>query len=232
VTADRVRRGRLEVLSAILEVGAVPLFSSSDPDLAAEVVLACRRGGARAVEFTDRAERAYPAFVRLAEALRARDPEAILGVGSVTDAPTAALYLAAGAQFVVSPTFEPELARLCNRRKVAYLPGCATPTEIALAEQAGAEIVKLFPADPISGPAFVKAVLGPSPWTRVMPTGGIRPTREAVEAWIGAGAAALGFGSQLISAAVLAERRFDELAAALSEVVGYVGDARRRASAV
>ncbi len=217
---------RLEVFGAILDAGVLPLFSTSDADLAAEVVLACERGGARAVEFTNRSAGAWPAFAQLAERLQSAGSRVVLGVGSIVDAPTAAIYLATGAQFVVSPTFEPEVWRLCNRRKVAYLPGCATATEIGRAEEAGAEIVKLFPGDTVGGPAFVKALLGPSPWTRIMPTGGVKPTRESVGAWIEAGAAAVGLGSQLISAQVLDERRFDDLTAAVRSVLGYVAEAR------
>jgi 2-dehydro-3-deoxyphosphogluconate aldolase/(4S)-4-hydroxy-2-oxoglutarate aldolase len=220
--------GRLEILGAILDAGLLPLISASDPELAAEVVLACERGGTPAVEFTNRGAGAWPVFVRLTEILRERGSKTILGIGTVTDAATAALYLASGARFMVAPTFDPDVARLCNRQKIAYIPGCATATEIARAEESGVEIVKLFPADAAGGPGFVKALLAPSPWSRIMPTGGITPTREDIDAWIGAGAAALGMGSQLVTPAVLAERRFDDLAATVGSVLAYISEARAR----
>jgi 2-dehydro-3-deoxyphosphogluconate aldolase / (4S)-4-hydroxy-2-oxoglutarate aldolase len=220
--------GRLEITQAILDAGLLPLVSAADPELAAEVVLACERGGTAAVEFTNRGSGAWPVFVRLGEILRERGSEAILGIGTVTDAATAALYLASGARFVVAPTFDPEVARLCNRQKVAYIPGCATATEIGRAEESGAEIVKLFPADAAGGTAFIRALLGPSPWSRIMPTGGVSPTRENVDAWIGAGAAALGMGSQLISPTVLAGRRFDELTGTVRSTLSFIAEARSR----
>jgi 2-dehydro-3-deoxyphosphogluconate aldolase/(4S)-4-hydroxy-2-oxoglutarate aldolase len=166
------RTSRLEVLNRVLSDGLVPLFFHPDPDTAVEVAMACARGGAQVVEFANRGEGAYAAFARLAERLPAAGSKAILGVGSVIDAPTAALFLAAGANFVVSPILNAEVARLCNLRKVAYLPGCSTPTEIAQAEELGAEIAKVFPGQ-VGGPEFIKAVMAPCPWHRLMPTGGI-----------------------------------------------------------
>lgn len=222
------RPDRLEILQTMLGTGLLPLVSAADPEVAAEVVLACERGGAPAVEFTNRGPHPWPTFLRLSEILQAKGSRAILGVGTVTDAPTAALYLASGARFVVSPTFDPEVARLCNRQKIAYIPGCATATEVGRAEEAGVEIVKLFPADAAGGPDFIKALLAPSPWSRIMPTGGIAPTAEDIGAWIGAGAAALGMGSQLISGAVVAERRFDELEGTVGSAIGLIAEARAR----
>jgi 2-dehydro-3-deoxyphosphogluconate aldolase/(4S)-4-hydroxy-2-oxoglutarate aldolase len=119
-------------------------------------------------------------------------------VGSVDDAPTAALYLAHGANFVVGPTFSEEVVRLCNRRKVAYLPGCGSVNEIATAEEWGVEIVKLFPGESVGGPGFVKALLAPRPWTRVMPTGGVTPEEDNLRAWFEAGVVCVGMGSNLV----------------------------------
>ncbi len=117
---------RLEVINTLLEIGVVPLFYHGEVETAVELVNACARGGARVIEFTNRGEMAYPVFAELVKHFAKADPSVILGVGSIIDAPTAALYLAAGANFIVGPSLNPEMSRLCNRRKILYIPGCAT----------------------------------------------------------------------------------------------------------
>ena len=146
---------RLDVINTLLNVGVLPLFYHDDVATSIELVKACARGGARLIEFTNRGEMAYPVFADLVKHFTKADPTVMLGVGSIIDAPTAALYLAAGANFVVGPSFNPEIARLCNRRKVLYIPGTATETEIAMAEEYGTEICKVFPGDTL-GPSFIK----------------------------------------------------------------------------
>ena len=182
---------RLSVYQTILNSGLVPLFFHSDVEVARQTIAACAEGGAKVVEFTNRGEGALGIFSDMAEKFHHTHPSLILGVGSILDAPTAALFIAQGARFIVAPTFNPEIALLCNRRKIAYIPGCATPTEISKAEEAGAEIVKVFPASPET----IKAVLGPMPWSRLMPAGGVEATAESVNTWIRAGACGLGVGS-------------------------------------
>lgn len=191
---------RLEVLVAAVETGVLPLFSTPDADRALRITGALRDGGARAIEFTDRGPGAWPAFGRLADELARRDPDAMLGAGSIRDPEAADRFIASGARFIVGPSFSPEVARLCNRRRVPYLPGCATPTEIVAAEEWGVELVKVFPGDTL-GPSFVRAILGPLPETQVVVTGGVQATEASVAAWIGAGAACLGFGSALVTRA-------------------------------
>ena len=188
---------RVEVINAMLEIGLVPVFYQGDLEKAKHIVDACLAGGARVLEFTNRGDLAYRVFCELLE--HASGSGAILGVGSVIDGPTASLYINSGANFVVGPNLNPEVARLCNRRKVSYSPGCGSVSEISDAEELGVEIVKIFPGGLVGGPAFVQAVKGPMPWTRIMPTGGVSPTAESVSAWIKAGAACLGIGSKLIS---------------------------------
>jgi len=217
------RFSRLEVLNSLLDIGLLPLFYHGEADIAAEVVAACARGGARLVEFTNRGELAYPVFTELVR--RFAKSDVILGVGSVPDAPTAALFIAGGANFIVSPSLNIEIARLCNRRKIPYLPGCMTPTEIAMAEEWGVEICKVFPGN-VGGPEFVSALMAPCPWTRLLPTGGVDATEENVRAWIKAGAAALGMGSKLITAQALKERNFDLIADKVAQVIGWIKAAR------
>jgi 2-dehydro-3-deoxyphosphogluconate aldolase/(4S)-4-hydroxy-2-oxoglutarate aldolase len=217
---------RLEVINTILETGLLPLFYNGDVEISVELASACARGGTRVVEFTNRGELAYPVFSELVRRFADKDPKIILGVGSIADAPTAALFLASGANFIVGPSFNPEIARLCNRRKVLYVPGCATETEIATAEEYGAEICKIFPGSTVGGPAFMKAVMAPSPWHRLMPTGGVDATEENITGWIKAGAAAVGMGSKLITKQAVKEKDYDGIAERASQCIGWINKAR------
>jgi 2-dehydro-3-deoxyphosphogluconate aldolase/(4S)-4-hydroxy-2-oxoglutarate aldolase len=192
------RFSRLEVLRTLLDTGLVPVFYHGDADVAIDVARASRRGGARILEFTHRGDMAHRVFEDLIQRCAAEVPDLVLGVGSVREPHTAALYLAAGANFVVSPLVDEGLARLCNGRKVALIPGCGTTTEVARAEELGCEICKVFPGDCVGGPNFVKAVRGPSPWSSLMPTGGVQVTAESIGAWVDAGAVAVGVGSALM----------------------------------
>jgi len=217
---------RLQVLNAIYEAGLVPVFYNKDIEVAKQVVAACAAGGARVMEFTNRGDFAYEVFAELVKYCRAEHPEVIMGVGSVIDAPTAALYIANGANFVVGPVLNPEVARLCNRRKVSYSPGCGSASEIQQAEELGVEIVKVFPGGEVGGPKFVKAVLGPTPWTAIMPTGGVEATEESITAWIKAGCAAVGIGSSLITKDIMAAQDWPALSAQVSRCLWWIKRAR------
>jgi 2-dehydro-3-deoxyphosphogluconate aldolase / (4S)-4-hydroxy-2-oxoglutarate aldolase len=220
------RHDRLAVYRTMLDVGLVPLFYHSDLELAKAIVEACAAEGALVVEFTNRGDRAWQVFTELSAWTAEAHPEVILGVGSVLDGATAALYLASGADFVVSPILSEEAALACNRRKVAYLPGCGSVTEISRAEELGAEIVKVFPAGQVGGPAFVKAVLGPMPWTRVMPAGGVDLSEASIAEWLKAGAACVGMGSQLLSSKLLAARDFAAIRSNLRSALGWIRASR------
>jgi len=201
---------RIAVLNTIMEQKLLPLFYHPEPEVGKAVLKACYRGGGRLLEFVNRGAFAHETFVQLSRLARQELPGMMLGVGSVTDAATASLYMNSGATFVVSASLREDIAKVCNRRKVPYFPGCGSLTEIGQAEELGCEIVKLFPGG-VYGPGFVKAVLGPQPWTRIMPTGGVAPTAESLNAWMEAGAACVGMGSKLISKELVAEQRFEEL---------------------
>ena len=220
------RFDRLTVLNRMIDLGLVPVFYHQDAEVSQNVVAACAAGGAQVVEFTNRGDFAPQVFLQLAETFARVDPSIILGVGSVVDAPTAALYIAYGANFVVGPLLNEDIARLCNRRKIAYLPGCGSVSEIAQAEELGAEIVKVFPAGCVGGPAFVKSVLGPCPWTRIMPTGGVDATEESIQAWFGAGVACVGIGSKLIRKELVATSDFATITRNVAQVLAWIRDAR------
>lgn len=217
---------RLEVLNIIMETGLIPVFYHPDVEVAKKIVAACVAGGARVAEFTNRGNFAAQVFTELSQYFAKADPKVILGVGSIVDAPTAALYISSGANFVVGPILNPEVARLCNRRKISYSPGCGSASEIAEAEELGVEIVKVFPGDSVGGPEFVKSILGPCPWTRIMPTGGVNDTRESIAAWFKAGVAAIGIGSNLIKKEWLAAGNYDAISERTAQVLAWIRETR------
>ena len=189
---------RIEVASVMEQTGLIPLFFNNDVDIAKKILKACYYGGARLLEFTARGDFAVEIFSELSKYAITKLPGMIMGVGSVTDAAAASLYMQLGANFIVTPVLREDIALVCNRRKVLWSPGCGTLTEIARAEELGCEIVKLFPGG-IYGPNFVKGIKGPQPWTSIMPTGGVAPTKENLEAWFNAGVTCVGMGSKLIA---------------------------------
>lgn len=201
---------RIEVAQVMKETGMVPLFYHDDIELCKQVLKACYDGGARLMEFTSRGDFAHEVFRDLITYAIKDLPGMILGVGSVTDAAAASLYMQLGANFIVTPVLREDIAIVCNRRKVLWSPGCGTLTEIAKAEELGCEIVKLFPGD-IYGPQFVKALKGPQPWTSIMPTGGVSPTEENLKGWFDAGVTCVGMGSQLISKEIISNKDFKSL---------------------
>ncbi|UCC64689.1 MAG: bifunctional 4-hydroxy-2-oxoglutarate aldolase/2-dehydro-3-deoxy-phosphogluconate aldolase [Anaerolineae bacterium] len=224
------RYSRLFVLNTTLELGLVPVFYNPDLEVAKQIVTACRAGGARVVEFTNRGDFAFHVFTDLARHVATAEPDVILGVGSVIDAPTAVLYISAGANFVVGPVLNSEVARHCNRRKVAYMPGCGSASEISQAEELGVEIVKVFPGTAVGGPGFVKAVLGPCPWTRMMPTGGVDATEESIRAWFEAGVACVGMGSRLITKELVAAGDLNAISKKVAQVLAWIRDVREGVS--
>ena len=190
------RFDKTQVIQKIGDTRIVPVFYNSSADVAVQVIKACYDGGIRAFEFTNRGDFAHEVFAAVAKYTARECPEMALGAGSITDAPTAALYMQEGADFIVGPLFNPDVAKVCNRRCVPYVPGCGSVTEVGFAQEAGCDIVKVFPGD-VLGPKFVKAMLAPMPWTKVMVTGGVEPARENLTEWKNAGAFCVGMGSKL-----------------------------------
>lgn len=217
---------RLEVVKVMKDTGLVPLFFHSDIEVAKHVLKACYSGGARLMEFTSRGDFAHEVFGELNKFAITELPGMILGVGSVTDAAAASLYMQLGANFIVTPVLRKDIAMICNRRKVLWSPGCGSLTEIAKAEELGCEIVKLFPGGTY-GPSYVKAIKGPQPWTSIMPTGGVSPTKESIESWFGAGVTCVGMGSKLISKDIIANKDYAGLEKAVSESLEMIKLARK-----
>jgi len=201
---------RIEVAQVMKETGMVPLFFNSDIEVSKKVLKACYDGGARLLEFTARGDFAHEVFGELTKYAIAELPGMIMGVGSVTDAGQASLYMSLGANFIVTPVLREDIAVVCNRKKVLWSPGCGSLTEITRAEELGCEVVKLFPGG-IYGPNFVKGITGPQPWTSIMPTGGVSPTEENLKGWFDAGVTCVGMGSKLISKDIIANKDYAKL---------------------
>lgn len=214
-----------EVVGKMLELGLVPVFYNGDIEVAKKIVQACADGGSKVAEFTNRGDFAYQVFSELAKWCNEEFDDVILGVGSVIDPATAALYINNGANFVVGPVFNPEIAKVCNRRKVPYSPGCGSPSEISQAEEMGCDIVKVFPGSRLK-PGFIKSMLGPCPWVKLMPTGGVDATRESVSEWIKAGAACLGIGSRLIVKDLVKAGDFEAITQKVEQVLSWIREAR------
>ncbi|BDD04805.1 bifunctional 4-hydroxy-2-oxoglutarate aldolase/2-dehydro-3-deoxy-phosphogluconate aldolase [Aureibacter tunicatorum] len=190
---------RIDVVLEMKKTGMVPVFYHQDINVCKSILKACYEGGARVFEFTNRGDFAHEVFAELVKYARKETPEMKMGVGSIIDAPTSSLYIQSGADFIVSPILNQEMAKACNRRKIAWMPGCGSLTEISQAEEWGAEVVKIFPAKQVGGPDFIKAVKGPCPWSHIMPTGGVTPEKEDIKQWIASGALCVGLGSQLFT---------------------------------
>ncbi len=201
---------RIEVVNTMRGTGMVPLFYHPDVELGKKVLKACYDGGARLMEFTARGDFAFEVFLELNKYAIAELPGMIMGVGSITDAGSASMFMQMGANFIVTPSLREDIAIVCNRRKVLWSPGCGSLAEINKAEEMGCEVVKLFPGSTY-GPGFVKAIKGPQPWTSVMPTGGVSTDKENLKAWFDAGVTCVGMGSKLISKDILANKDFEGL---------------------
>lgn len=222
------RFDRLTVFNTVLQDGMLPLFYHGQLETAQAITAALAAGGSRALEFTNRGDFALEVFSALAKYCATAHPDMILGIGSIDDAPTAALFIAHGANFIVGPTFDEATARLCNRRKIAYVPGCGSLNEVATAEEWGAEIVKMFPGSAVGGAGFVKDVLAPRPWSRLMPTGGVTPDEDNLRTWFDAGVACVGMGSRLLRSDWITAGDFNAITDLTRSTLDLIGRIRSR----
>ncbi len=218
---------KIQVLSAMKATGMVPVFYNQDVEICKNVIKACYKGGVRAFEFTNRGDFAHEVFGEVVKWAAKECPELILGAGSIVDAPTASLYIQLGANFIVGPLFNPDIAKVCNRRLIPYTPGCATVSEIGAAQEVGCDLTKVFPAGTVGGPAFVKNILAPVRWTKIMVTGGVAPTKENLTEWIKAGVFCVGMGSKLFPKDVVAAGNWDAVTKKCEEALGYIAEARK-----
>ncbi len=207
--------------------GMVPVFYHKDVEIAKQVVKACYEGGVRVFEFTNRGDFAHEVFAELSKWSSSNCPELILGVGSVVDPATAALYLQLGANFIVGPLMNEEIFKVCNRRCIPYIPGCGSVTEIGKAQELGADVVKIFPADNVGGPSFVKNIKAPMPWSNIMVTGGVEPTQANLEAWMKAGVSCVGMGSKLFPADVIKSEQWELITQKCKEALDIIANVRK-----
>ena len=205
------RFNKMQVLDAIVSTGMVPVYYNKDVEIAKQVVKACYEGGVRAFEFTNRGDFAHEVFAELIKFATKECPELVLGVGSIVDAGTASLYLQLGANFVVGPLFNPEIAKVCNRRLVPYTPGCGSVSEIGFAQEVGCDLCKIFPAGNVGGPSFVKNIKAPMPWSMIMATGAVEPTEENLSAWFKVGVTCVGMGSKLFPKEMIAAGNWEAI---------------------
>ncbi|MBE3086457.1 MAG: bifunctional 4-hydroxy-2-oxoglutarate aldolase/2-dehydro-3-deoxy-phosphogluconate aldolase [Bacteroidetes bacterium] len=220
------RFSRIKILIEMRKIGLIPVFYNNDIEVSKKILKACTEGGAVCIETTNRGDGAIKIFSELAEYCEKEIPQAILGAGSIVDALTGALYINYGANFIVGPEIDRELAILCNKRKIPYMPGCGTVTEIQKAHSLGVEFCKIFPGDLIGGPAFVKAVKGPCPWTFIMPTGGVCTTKESLTEWFSAGVVCVGIGSKLITKELVENRDYKKIASEVRRVINLIKEIR------
>jgi 2-dehydro-3-deoxyphosphogluconate aldolase/(4S)-4-hydroxy-2-oxoglutarate aldolase len=203
---------RIDVIIKMHESGIIPVFYHKDPEVCRNVIKACSDGGVKVFEFTNRGDFAHELFSDLNKWAEKEVPQLVMGAGSVVDPGTASLYIQLGANFIVSPVLNPEMSKVCNRRKVLWSPGCGSLSEISYAEELGAEIIKIFPGLSVGGPDFVKAIKGPCPWTSIMPTGGVEPTVDNLREWFEAGVTCVGIGSNLITKELVQKKDWEGLA--------------------
>ena len=216
------RFNKMQVLDAIVSTGMVPVYYNKDVEIAKQVVKACYEGGVRAFEFTNRGDFAHEVFAELIKFATKECPELVLGVGSIVDAGTASLYLQLGANFVVGPLFNPEIAKVCNRRLVPYTPGCGSVSEIGFAQEVGCDLCKIFPAGNVGGPSFVKNIKAPMPWSMIMATGAVEPTEENLSAWFKAGVTCVGMGSKLFPKEMIAAGNWEAISTLCRDVLATI----------
>lgn len=217
---------KIAVLQRMGATGMVPVFYHKDPEVAKQVVKACYDGGVRAFEFTNRGDFAHEVFEQVVKFAAVECPDMAVGVGSVVDPATAALFIQLGACFVVGPLFNPEVSRICNRRNIPYTPGCGTISEIGAAQETGCDLCKVFPGD-VLGPKFVKGLMAPMPWSKIMVTGGVEPTRENIAAWFAAGVFCVGMGSKLFPKDRVAASDWKYITDKCREALSYVAEVRK-----
>lgn len=213
-----------QVIETIISQGMLPLYYNADETVSVEILRAVFRGGVKAIEYTNRGEAALSNFKKLVEVRNAEMPDLLLGVGTVKNMNDVRQYIDAGADFLVSPGYVPEIAEYAVPNDIFYAPGCMTPSEIIAAENAGIKFIKLFPGD-ILGPKYLSNIKPVFPKLYFMPTGGVDATEDSIRGWFDAGVCAVGMGSKLISKQLMADKDYgsiEKMTAAVLEIIKNV----------
>lgn len=214
-----------EVIRVMRDTGVVPLFTHDNAAEAQQVVEAAYRGGVRAFEFTNRRTNSFEIFSHLVRE-RKNFPDLMLGIGTVLDGATTQKFIDAGADFIISPILKLEMAEVCQKNDIPWIPGCATLTEIVTARDHGAAVIKVFPGS-VLGPGFISSIMPVVPDLRLMITGGVEPSKENLTAWFGAGAMCVGMGSQLFTKDILQSRNWELLTEKVSHALELVRHIRK-----
>ena len=217
---------KIQVLTAMKATGLIPVFYNSDLEVSKNIVKACYDGGIRAFEFTNRGEFAHEVFGELVKYAAKECPEMIMGIGSIVDAPTAALFIQLGANFIVGPLFNPEVAKVANRRLIPYAPGCGSVTEVGMAQEMGCDLCKVFPGD-VLGAGFVKGLKAPMPWSNLMVTGGVKPEEGNLKGWFDAGVTCVGMGSNLFPSELINNKSWTEITKLCSDALVIIQKVRK-----
>lgn len=207
------------------QTGLVPVYYNSDTATAKNVLKACYNGGIRAFEFTNRGDFAHEVFGELVKFAAKECPEMILGIGSIVESGSASLYIQLGANFVVGPSFNPDVAKICNRRLVPYTPGCGSVSEVGAAQEVGCDLCKVFPGD-VLGPHFVKGLRAPMPWSMLMVTGGVKPEESNLKSWFDAGVTCVGMGSNLFPSDLVNAKNWDGITRLCSDTLAIIKKTR------
>ena len=211
-----------QIADAIVKQGMLQLYFNSSEEVSLDVLKAIYRAGVKAVEYTNRGDAALANFKKMVALRNAEMPGLLLGVGTIKNMQHATDYMAAGADFLVSPGFVPDVAAYCVSNDIFYAPGCMTPSEIIAAENAGIKFIKLFPGNML-GPEFLTTIKDIFPKLLFMPTGGVDTTKENIEGWFKAGVCAVGMGSKLISKKLMEAKDYGTIESETKKVLELIG---------
>jgi 2-dehydro-3-deoxyphosphogluconate aldolase/(4S)-4-hydroxy-2-oxoglutarate aldolase len=214
-----------QIVDQIKNTGIVPLFTHDNADDAQQVIEAAYRGGVKAFEFTNRRSNSYEVFKHLVS-VKKKYSDLMLGIGTIMDAATTQKFIDVGADFIISPILKLEMAPVCAKNKIPWIPGCATLTEIVTAKENGAEIIKVFPGS-VLGPGFVSSIMPVVPDLKLMITGGVEPNEKNLSAWFKAGATCVGMGSQLFTKEILGEKNWTLLEQRVKECLAIAEQVRK-----
>lgn len=215
-----------QIASLVEQKGFMPLFTHISEDLCRNVLKASYDAGVRLFEFTNRNANSFDIFIALRKYCNDHLPGMVLGIGTIKNAQQAEQFIHAGADFLISPLILEEIQHVAAKHKKLWIPGCATASEIGLAEHWGIDTVKIFPARQLGGPPFIKAIKAVFPHMRFMVTGGVEPTEEDIGNWFKGGAAAVGIGSQLFPPNWLENNQYTLVTDHIKKIIRYIEKAR------
>jgi len=221
-----MQKTKESILQQILDQGMLPLFYTDSPTVSVEVVRTVYKAGVRVLEYTNRGTAALENFKLLKKTMSVEAPDLSLGVGTVKSSHDAHAFIAAGADFIVAPLVNPQVAVICNGSEMLWIPGCMTPTEIFLAQQHHAKLIKIFPAN-IVGPAFISSIREIFRDQLFMPTGGVELNVDNIRMWFKSGVCAVGLGGRLITKTILEGEQYDLLYKNTVEAIRLVSAARK-----